>query len=188
MDIGQREIAGQCAIGVARPVHAGGDGIDRDVRGNLVEVLGAGPSTRRLVLVQRPWISTAERAFHRLGHSGSSRRTRGPTGDLDRFIRSRNPSTSSSGSYATDWKAEVERLLGLGARHVDWHYPDDADYVVLADPDGNRFCVVRKQAGKARLPTHPACEAARHHGGVSVRLAVLCRQSVAADDQQEVTT
>jgi catechol 2,3-dioxygenase-like lactoylglutathione lyase family enzyme len=47
--------------------------------------------------------------------------------------------------YASEREAEVERLLGLGARRVDWRYPEDADYVVLADPDGNRFCVVRKQ-------------------------------------------
>jgi hypothetical protein len=40
--------------------------------------------------------------------------------------------------------AEVERLLGLGARRVDWRYPEQADYVVLADPDGNTFCVVQK--------------------------------------------
>ena len=31
----------------------------------------------------------------------------------------------------------------LGARRVDWDsYPDDPDFVVLADPDGNRFCIV----------------------------------------------
>ena len=48
--------------------------------------------------------------------------------------------------YATDRTAEVERLIGLGAQHVDWRYPDHADYIVLADPDGNRFCVVQKQA------------------------------------------
>lgn len=44
--------------------------------------------------------------------------------------------------YASDQAAEVERLVGLGAERVDWDYPDDADFVVLADPDGNRFCVV----------------------------------------------
>lgn len=47
--------------------------------------------------------------------------------------------------YATDQAAEVERLLSLGAKRVDWRYPDGADYVVLADPDGNRFCVVQKK-------------------------------------------
>ena len=46
--------------------------------------------------------------------------------------------------YAEDQTAEVERLLGLGARRAEWRYPPDADYVVLEDPDGNRFCVVGK--------------------------------------------
>ena len=46
--------------------------------------------------------------------------------------------------YASDREAEVGRLLSLGARRVDWRYPDGADYVVLADPDGNSFCVVQK--------------------------------------------
>jgi catechol 2,3-dioxygenase-like lactoylglutathione lyase family enzyme len=46
--------------------------------------------------------------------------------------------------YATDQAAEVERLLALGAGRVHWLYPDNADYVVLADPDGNTFCVVQK--------------------------------------------
>ena len=45
--------------------------------------------------------------------------------------------------YATDQAAEIQRLLALGAREVDWHgYPEDADYVVLEDTEGNRFCVV----------------------------------------------
>ncbi|HEV2373785.1 MAG TPA: VOC family protein [Streptosporangiaceae bacterium] len=39
--------------------------------------------------------------------------------------------------------AEAERLVGIGASRVDWdRYPDDPDFVVLADPDGNRFCIV----------------------------------------------
>jgi len=51
--------------------------------------------------------------------------------------------------YASDQAAEVQRLIGLGAREVDWDYEDGADYVVLADPDGNRFCVV--DAGEKAL-------------------------------------
>ncbi len=40
-------------------------------------------------------------------------------------------------------EAEIERLISLGATRVeDWPYPDDADFVVLADPVGNLFCVV----------------------------------------------
>jgi catechol 2,3-dioxygenase-like lactoylglutathione lyase family enzyme len=39
--------------------------------------------------------------------------------------------------------AEAERLVTLGAVRVDWpDYPEDPDFVVLADPDGNRFCIV----------------------------------------------
>jgi catechol 2,3-dioxygenase-like lactoylglutathione lyase family enzyme len=40
-------------------------------------------------------------------------------------------------------EAEAARLISLGAERVDWdRYPDDPDFVVLADPDGNRFCIV----------------------------------------------
>ncbi len=42
--------------------------------------------------------------------------------------------------------AEVERLLALGAARVDWDYPEGADFVVLADPDGNLFCVINSSA------------------------------------------
>jgi len=44
---------------------------------------------------------------------------------------------------AADQAAEVERLVALGATRVDWDlYPEDADFVVLADTEGNRFCVI----------------------------------------------
>jgi len=45
--------------------------------------------------------------------------------------------------YADDQASEIPRLLSLGARQIDWdNYPSDADYVVLEDTEGNRFCVV----------------------------------------------
>ena len=45
--------------------------------------------------------------------------------------------------YTEDQAGEVERLVGLGATEVHWDKrPPDADYVILADPEGNRFCVV----------------------------------------------
>lgn len=45
--------------------------------------------------------------------------------------------------YAEDQAAEVQRLIGLGATEVHWDKrPPDADYVILADPEGNRFCVI----------------------------------------------
>lgn len=44
---------------------------------------------------------------------------------------------------SADQQAEVARLISLGAERVDWEsYPDDADFVVPADPEGNRFCVI----------------------------------------------
>ena len=50
--------------------------------------------------------------------------------------------------YAEDQVAEVRRLISLGATEVHWDKrPPDADYVILADPEGNRFCVV--DAGEA---------------------------------------
>lgn len=45
--------------------------------------------------------------------------------------------------YAEDQAAEVERLVALGAARVEWSKrPADADYVILEDPEGNRFCVI----------------------------------------------
>jgi catechol 2,3-dioxygenase-like lactoylglutathione lyase family enzyme len=45
--------------------------------------------------------------------------------------------------YADDREAEAARLVALGAREVSWSKrPADADYVILEDPEGNRFCVV----------------------------------------------
>jgi hypothetical protein len=44
---------------------------------------------------------------------------------------------------AADQVAEVERLVALGATRVDWdRYPSNPDFVVLEDPEGNRFCVI----------------------------------------------
>ncbi|MGW1893229.1 VOC family protein [Streptomyces sp. NPDC002004] len=49
---------------------------------------------------------------------------------------------------AADQAAEVERLVSIGAHRVDWDlYPQDPDFVVLADPDGNRFCVIDTSRG-----------------------------------------
>ena len=41
-----------------------------------------------------------------------------------------------------DLAAEVRRLEDLGARRVDVGQPADASFVVLADPEGNEFCVL----------------------------------------------
>ena len=46
--------------------------------------------------------------------------------------------------YAENQSAEVERLLGLGATLQTRATEEDEDFVVLADPEGNLFCVIDK--------------------------------------------
>ncbi len=41
---------------------------------------------------------------------------------------------------------EVERLLALGATHADVGQTGEETWVVLADPEGNEFCVLRSLA------------------------------------------
>jgi catechol 2,3-dioxygenase-like lactoylglutathione lyase family enzyme len=43
--------------------------------------------------------------------------------------------------------SEIDRLVALGATRVPWDYPSDADFVVLADTEGNRFCIVDASHG-----------------------------------------
>ena len=42
----------------------------------------------------------------------------------------------------SDLETEVERLIALGAERVGWTYPEEADFVVLSDTEGNLFCVI----------------------------------------------
>ncbi|MFI6150313.1 VOC family protein [Streptomyces sp. NPDC051109] len=45
---------------------------------------------------------------------------------------------------------EVDRLLGLGAALVaDHRNPDGSGWAVLADPEGNEFCVLRSESDRA---------------------------------------
>ena len=39
--------------------------------------------------------------------------------------------------------AEIARILSLGARHVDIGQTGDESWTVLADPEGNEFCILR---------------------------------------------
>ena len=48
-------------------------------------------------------------------------------------------------SADSDHAAEVQRLLDLGARRVDVGQ-GDAPWAVLADPEGNEFCVLTPRA------------------------------------------
>ena len=47
---------------------------------------------------------------------------------------------------------EVQRLLGIGAREIADrrdHYGPGVGWVVMADPEGNEFCVLRSEAERA---------------------------------------
>ena len=68
----------------------------------------------------------------------------GPNVSLDR-VRStlQIPPRIHLDLYAEDQAAEVKRLIGLGATEIHWDKrPPDADYIIMADPEGNRFCVI----------------------------------------------
>jgi hypothetical protein len=68
----------------------------------------------------------------------------GPNVSLDR-VRStlQVPPRIHLDLYTEDQAGEVQRLTALGAAEVHWDKrPKDADYVILADPEGNRFCVI----------------------------------------------
>lgn len=69
---------------------------------------------------------------------------RGPQFALMR-VRSASAQRHHLDLYADDQAAEVERLVALGASRVpEWKYEENADYVVLKDPEGNPFCVALK--------------------------------------------
>jgi hypothetical protein len=41
-----------------------------------------------------------------------------------------------------DLEAEVRRLIALGASHADVGHKGDEGFVVMADPEGNEFCLL----------------------------------------------
>jgi len=44
----------------------------------------------------------------------------------------------------------VERLLGIGATFVaDHRQPDGSGWAILADPEGNEFCLLRSESDRA---------------------------------------
>jgi len=83
--------------------------------------------------------------------------TPGPLMDSDRFRVLRGPRINLSlqladtpvtardqmhlDLYSADQAGEVDRVVALGARVVRTHHDPEDDYVVLADPEGNEFCI-----------------------------------------------
>ena len=90
--------------------------------------------------------------------------TLGRTDGLElRFVPCDEPKTAKNRLHldlagGDGWRAEIDRLLALGATHADIGQ-GDVPWDVLADPEGNEFCVLR--------PGHPGVRA---DGG----LAAVC--------------
>ncbi|MEV6209699.1 VOC family protein [Kitasatospora sp. NPDC051914] len=80
-----------------------------------------------------------------------------PEGPLLHFNQVPEPKTGKNRIHLclrprTSREEEVERLLGLGATLVtDRRGPDGAGWAVLADPEGNEFCVLRSEAERAAM-------------------------------------
>ena len=68
----------------------------------------------------------------------------GPSVSFDRYRGAeRVPPRIHLALFTADQASEVARLEALGGRQVHWSKrPTDADYVIMEDPEGNRFCVV----------------------------------------------
>lgn len=70
----------------------------------------------------------------------------GPNISLDKVPEQRSAKRSRLhlDLYTENRDAEVERLINIGATRYPWKYGSNDDYIVLADPDDNLFCVVQK--------------------------------------------
>ncbi|MFE4695630.1 VOC family protein [Streptomyces sp. NPDC056738] len=110
--------------------------------------------------------------------------TNGRTGGLElRFVPTAKPKPPSHKNRlhldlagGPDWKAEVERLVALGARRIDIGQ-GDVPWDVLADPEGNEFCVLR--------PGHPGVLADSGLVGICLDVAAKDRYAQSAFWQSE---
>jgi catechol 2,3-dioxygenase-like lactoylglutathione lyase family enzyme len=71
------------------------------------------------------------------------------TGFLIRFVPTRQPKAGQNlmhfdltSTSLADQRQTVARALGLGARPIDVGQLPEEEHVVLADPEGNEFCVI----------------------------------------------
>ncbi|MFF8293090.1 VOC family protein [Streptomyces sp. NPDC016309] len=72
-----------------------------------------------------------------------------PAGFRLRFLPGREPKTGQNRAHfdltstsPEDQRRTVARALELGAQHIDIGQLPEDEHVVLADPDGNEFCVI----------------------------------------------
>ena len=94
------------------------------------------------------------------GHADDEVRVRSTDGTRFglRFVATSTPKTTKNpihldllGESPDDQRVVVDRLLGLGARPVDIGQTGDETWTVLADPEGNELCVVRRGEFLAEL-------------------------------------
>lgn len=64
-----------------------------------------------------------------------------PAGSMHKTVKNRVHMDLTT--TADDRDSEIARLIGLGARQVDVGQTGGESWDVLADPEGNEFCVVR---------------------------------------------
>jgi predicted enzyme related to lactoylglutathione lyase len=71
------------------------------------------------------------------------------TGFRIRFVRTEEPKAGPNQMHfdltstsREDQQATVDRALTLGGRHIDVGQLPEEEHVVLADPEGNEFCVI----------------------------------------------
>jgi predicted enzyme related to lactoylglutathione lyase len=63
----------------------------------------------------------------------------------------------------TTREEEVERLLAVGATlAADHRAPDGSGWAVLADPEGNEFCVLRSESDRANVTGSAGASAGQH--------------------------
>jgi predicted enzyme related to lactoylglutathione lyase len=93
------------------------------------------------------WEAALDYVRHDMDHDFTQLRPRdgvGPSLSLDQVpSKVQMPPRIHLDLFTENQADEVERLKALGATEVHWDKrPPDADYIILADPEGNRFCVV----------------------------------------------
>ncbi len=86
-----------------------------------------------------------------------------------------------------DQRATVERLLSMGATHADVGQASDAKFVVLADPEGNHFCVLDPRREYAHLGSLAGYTLAAHDAGAIWELwAVATGWKASVDEHGDV--
>lgn len=97
----------------------------------------------------RFWAGLFDWPMSQEAHGAVEVRPGDDTGFVLRFLPTRTPKTSKNRTHldltsrSPDAQVElVGRALALGARHIDVGQLPEEPHVVLADPEGNEFCVI----------------------------------------------